>query len=137
MAQLTNYHADIINLRVLKPYHQQHERLFQNLRTAHEFAPEIAQQISYKIILDEDQSFSPLYEKIRSFIFKKTYEPLTVVETTIFQGAINFYKKTIEESKIELANRMIPQSVIDAYQASQQETIVLVDFVFKKIVKKS
>lgn len=137
VTKLNNYHADIINSWVLNPYHHKHEQLFESLRVARNYAPEIAQQIAYQVILDEDRAFATLYEKIRAFIFKKSYEPLTVIETSIFQCSINLYKQNVEELKVELAVRLNTQPVIDAYQASQQEALTLVDFIFKKIAKNS
>lgn len=137
LTKLTNYHAEIIHSWILNPYHQKHERLFESLRMARNSVPEIAEQITYQVILDEDQAFTTLYEKIRSFIFKKSYSPLTAIETSIFQASINFYKQNVEELKFELAVRLITQPVIDAYQDSQQDTLNLVDFVFKKIAKDS
>lgn len=132
---MNNSHATIIDLRILQPYHHHNERLFKNLRDAHDFSPQVAQQIAYDVLLNEDRAFDSLLKKIKSFVFKNDYEPLTIIEVSVFQGAIAFYNKGIEESKIDLAARMITQPVIDAYVESQQSTIDLADLIFKKIVK--
>lgn len=52
---MNNSHAERIELKVLRPYHQHNERLFNNLREAHDFAPKIAQQMAYEALLIEDR----------------------------------------------------------------------------------
>jgi hypothetical protein len=132
---LNNSHAEIINLKVLRPYHSHNERLFNNLREAHDFAPKVAQQMAYEALLVEDRAFDGLFRKIRSFVLKTDYEPLTSIEYSIFDGAIKFYKKSIEESKVDLAARMVTQPVIEAYIESQQTTVELADKILNKILK--
>ena len=132
---MNNSHAERIYQKVLRPYHNHNERLFNNLREAHDFAPKIAQQMAYEALLIEDRAFGGLIKKIKAWVFNTDYEPLTAMEVALFQGAIAFYKKAIEESKIDLAARMITQPVINAYIESQQETIELVDKAFKHILK--
>lgn len=132
---MNNSHAERINLKVLRPYHNHNERLFNNLREAHDFAPKVAQQMAYEALLVEDRAFDGLFSKIKGFIFKTEYEPLTSLEYSIFDGAIKFYKKSIEESKLDLAARMVTQPVIDAYVESQQNTIQLADKILNKILK--
>jgi hypothetical protein len=132
---LNNSHAERINLKVLRPYHNHNERLFNNLREAHDFAPKVAQQMAYEALLVEDRSFDGLFLKIKGFIFKTEYEPLTSLEYSIFDGAIKFYKKSIEESKVDLSARMVTQPVIDAYVESQKETVQLAEKIISKILK--
>jgi hypothetical protein len=132
---VNNSHAERINLKVLRPYHNHNERLFNNLREAHDFAPKVAQQMAYEALLVEDRAFDGLFRKIRSFVLKTEYEPLTSIEYSIFDGAINFYKKSIEESKVELVARMVTQPVIDAYVESQKETVQLAEKIISKILK--
>lgn len=132
---MNNSHAECINLKVLRPYHNHNERLFNNLREAHDFAPKVAQQMAYEALLVEDRSFDGLFLKIKGFIFKTEYEPLTSLEYSIFDGAIKFYKKSIEESKVDLAARMVTQPVIDAYVESQKETVQLAEKIISKILK--
>lgn len=132
---MNNSHAERIEIKVLRPYHQHNERLFNNLREAHDFAPKIAQQMAYEALLIEDRAFDGLFKKIKAWVFNTDYEALTAMEVAVFQGAIAFYKKAIEESKIDLAARMVTQPVIDAYIESQQDTVKLVDKAFKQILK--
>jgi hypothetical protein len=132
---LNNSHAERINLKVLRPYHSHNERLFNNLREAHDFAPKVAQQMAYEALLVEDRAFDGLFLKIKGFIFKTEYEPLTSLEYSIFDGAIKFYKKSIEDSKVDLAARMVTQPVIDAYVESQKETVQLAEKIISKILK--
>lgn len=132
---MNNSHAERIYQKVLRPYHNHNERLFNNLREAHDFAPDVAQQMAYQVLLVEDKTFDGLFKKIKAWVFKTDYEPLISLEVSVFQGAIAFYKKSIEESKADLAARMVTQPVIDAYVASQQNTIQLVDKAFKQILK--
>lgn len=132
---MNNSHAERINLKVLRPYHNHNERLFNNLREAHDFAPKVAQQMAYEALLVEDRSFDGLFLKIKGFIFKTEYEPLTSLEYSIFDGAIKFYKKSIEESKVDLSARMVTQPVIDAYVESQKETVQLAEKIISKILK--
>lgn len=132
---MNNSHAERINLKVLRPYHNHNERLFNNLREAHDFAPKVAQQMAYEALLVEDRAFEGLFRKIKGFIFKTEYEPLTHLEYSIFDEAIKFYKKSIEDSKVDLAARMVTTPVIDAYVESQQNTIQLADKILNKIIK--
>lgn len=132
---MNNSHAERINLKVLRPYHNHNEKLFNNLREAHDFAPKVAQQMAYQALLVEERAFDVLFRKIRSFVLKTEYEPLTSIEYSIFDGAIKFYKKSIEESKVDLAERMVTKPVIDAYVESQKDTVQLVEKVIKDILK--
>lgn len=132
---MNNSHAQRIHLKVLQPYHNHNERLFDNLRDAQDFAPKVAQQMAYQALLLEDKTFDGLFRKIRSFVFKTEYEPLTSIEYSVFEGAIAFYKKRIEESKVDLAARMVTQPVIDAYVESQKDTVELADKIFAFILK--
>lgn len=132
---MNNSHAQRIDLKVLQPYHKHNERLFNNLREAHDFSPKVAQQMAYQALLLEDRTFDSLYRKIRGFVFKTEYEPLTIMEYSVFEGAITFYKKSIEESKVDLAARMVTQPVIDAYVESQKDTVELADKIFALILK--
>lgn len=91
--------------------------------------------MAYEALLVEDRAFGGLLKKIKAWVFNTEYEPLTAMEVAVFQGAIAFYKKAIDESKIDLAARMVTQPVIDAYIESQQGIIKLVDKAFNQILK--
>lgn len=131
-----NYsHAVIINAKILEPYHHHNERLFNKLREAHDYAPQVAQHMAYQALLVDDGAFSSLFKKITAFVLKTPYEPLTLIEYSVLDRAFDFYKKGIEETKTDLASRMVTSDVIDAYVESQQSTVILANKVLNRMLK--
>lgn len=124
-----------MNTKILEPYHHYNERLFNRLREAHDYAPQVARQMAYQALLVEDRAFSALFSKIECFILKKPYDPLSMLEYSVLEKAICFYTKGIEDAKIELASRMVTSDVIDAYVESQKSTVILANKILSRILK--
>lgn len=131
-----NYsHATIMNSKILEPYHHHNERLFNKLREAHDYAPQVAQQMAYQALMVDDGAFASLFKKITAFVLKNPYEPLTLIEYSVLDRAIDFYKKGVDEAKMELASRMVTSEVIEAYSESQKSTMTLANKILNSILK--
>lgn len=119
----------------MEPYHHHNERLFNKLREAHDYAPQISQQMAYQALLVDDGAFSSLFEKITAFVLNNPYEPLTLIEYSVLDRAVDFYKKGIEETKTDFASRMVTSDVIAAYVESQNSTLILAHKILTGILK--
>lgn len=124
-----------MNSKILEPYHHHNERLFNKLSEAHDYAPQVAQQMAYQALLVDEGAFDSLLKKITAFVLKTPYEPLTLIEYSVLDRAIIFYKKGIEETKTDLASHMVTSDVINAYVESQQSTVILANKILNRMLK--
>lgn len=124
-----------MNSKILEPYHNHNERLFNKLREAHDYSPQVAQQMAYQALMVDDGAFASLFKKITAFVLKNPYEPLTLIEYSVLDRAIDFYKKGVDEAKMELASRMVTSEVIEAYSESQKSTMTLANKILNSILK--